>query len=34
MSGLPNNGSTVYVTLYSVIGGPWLSNTYTYTTAP
>ena len=31
VSGLPTNGSTVYVTLYSLIGGKWLSNQYTYT---
>ena len=30
-NGLPTNGSTVYVTLYSLIGGQWLSNAYTYT---
>jgi hypothetical protein len=30
-SGLPTNGSTVYVTLYSLVGGQWLSNSYTYT---
>jgi hypothetical protein len=30
-SGLPTNGSTVYVTLYSLVGGNWLSNPYTYT---
>jgi len=31
-NGLPTNGSTVYVTLYSVIGGAWVPNAYTYTT--
>jgi hypothetical protein len=31
VSGLPTNGSTVYVTLYSLISGQWLSNEYTYT---
>jgi hypothetical protein len=31
VSGLPTNGSTVYVTLYSLVGGVWLSNGYTYT---
>jgi hypothetical protein len=31
VSGLPTNGSTVYVTLYSYVGGQWLSNQYTYT---
>ncbi len=30
-SGLPTNGSTVYVTLYSLIGGQWSGNAYTYT---
>ena len=30
-SGLPTNGSTVYVTLYSLVGGQWLDNQYTYT---
>ncbi len=29
--GLPSNGSTVYVTLYSLVGGTWYSNVYTYT---
>jgi fibronectin type 3 domain-containing protein len=28
---LPTNGSTIYATLYSMIGGQWLSNAYTYT---
>ena len=28
---LPTDGSTVYVTLYSLVGGQWLSNAYTYT---
>lgn len=31
VNGLPLNGSTVYVTLYSLIGGQWASNAYTYT---
>jgi trimeric autotransporter adhesin len=31
VSGLPTNGSTVYVTLYSLVSGTWLSNAYTYT---
>ncbi len=31
VNGLPSNGSTVYVTLYSLIGGVWSSNAYTYT---
>ncbi len=30
-SGLPTNGGTVYATLYSLIGGTWMSNAYTYT---
>jgi NADH:ubiquinone oxidoreductase subunit len=29
--GLPTNGSTIFVTLYSLIGGQWLSNPYTFT---
>ncbi len=31
VSGLPTNGSTIYVTLYSLVSGTWLSNAYTYT---
>jgi hypothetical protein len=31
VNGLPTNGSTVYVTLYSLVSGVWLSNAYTYT---
>jgi hypothetical protein len=31
VSGLPLNGSTVYVTLYSLVNGQWLNNQYTYT---
>jgi Pro-kumamolisin, activation domain/Bacterial Ig-like domain (group 3) len=31
VTGLPSDGSTVYVTLYSLVGGNWLSNAYTYT---
>jgi hypothetical protein len=31
VDGLPNNGSTVYVTLYSLVSGQWQSNVYTYT---
>ncbi len=31
ISGLPTNGTTVYVTLYSLISGNWQSNPYTYT---
>ena len=30
-NGLPTNGSTVYVTLYSMVGGQWIANSYTYT---
>jgi hypothetical protein len=31
VNGLPTNGSTVYVTLYSLNSGVWFSNSYTYT---
>jgi len=31
VNGLPTNGSAVYVTLYSFVGGAWLSNAYNYT---
>ncbi len=31
VNGLPTDGSTVYVTLYSLIGGQWVGNAYTYT---
>jgi hypothetical protein len=31
VNGLPMNGSTVYVTLYSLVGGQWVANAYTYT---
>ncbi len=31
VTGLPTDGSQVYVTLYSLVGGQWLSNSYTYT---
>ncbi len=31
VNGLPTDGSTVYVTLYSLIGGQWQSTVYTYT---
>ncbi len=30
-NGLPINGSTVYVTLWSLVDGQWLNNEYTYT---
>jgi hypothetical protein len=32
-SGLPTNGSTVYVTLYTLVSGSWTPNSYTYTAA-
>jgi kumamolisin len=31
VSGLPTDGSTLYVTLYTLIGGSWVGNAYTYT---
>jgi len=31
---LPANGGTIYVTLYSLVGGQWLSNRYTYVSGP
>jgi hypothetical protein len=31
---LPANGGTIYVTLYSYVGGQWLSNAYTYVSGP
>jgi hypothetical protein len=31
VNGLPTNGTTVYVTLYSLVGGQWFHNAYTYT---
>ena len=31
VNGLPIDGSAVYVTLYSLVGGQWFSNSYTYT---
>jgi hypothetical protein len=31
VNGLPTNGSTIYVTLYSLIDGAWTANAYTYT---
>jgi hypothetical protein len=34
VSSLPANSSTIYVTLYSYVGGQWLSNSYTYTSGP
>jgi hypothetical protein len=32
VNGLPTDGSTIYVTLYTLIGGTWSGNAYTYTT--
>jgi hypothetical protein len=31
VSGLPTDGSKIYVTLYSLIGSQWSGNAYTYT---
>jgi Pro-kumamolisin, activation domain len=31
VTGLPTDGSTVYVTLWSLVDGQWLNNKYTYT---
>jgi hypothetical protein len=31
VNGLPTDGSAVYATLYSLIGGQWFGNTYNYT---
>jgi hypothetical protein len=31
VNGLPTDGSTIYVTLYSLIGTQWVGNAYTYT---
>ncbi len=31
---LPADGSQIYVTLYSLVGGQWLNNQYTYTSGP
>ncbi len=31
VSGLPTDGSMIYATLYSLIGGQWYGNTYNYT---
>src|SRR5208282_2812415 len=30
----PANGGTIYVTLYSLVGGQWLNNAYTYVSGP
>jgi Pro-kumamolisin, activation domain len=32
VNGLPTDGSMIYVTLYTLIGGTWSGNAYTYTT--
>ncbi len=34
VTGLPTDGSTVYVTMYSLINGQWQNNQYTYTSGP
>src|ERR1700722_3053283 len=34
VSSLPADGSTIFVTLYSLVGGQWLNNQYTYTSGP
>ncbi len=34
ITGLPTDGRTLYVTLFSAFGGGWPFNPYTYTTAP
>ena len=31
VTGLPTDGSTIYVTMYSLISGQWVHNSYTYT---
>src|SRR5664280_317388 len=31
VNNLPTDGSTVYVTLYSLVGSQWVANAYTYT---
>ena len=30
VTGLPTDGSTVYITLWSMVGGQWVNNQYTY----
>jgi hypothetical protein len=30
VTGLPTDGSTVYITLWSLVGGQWVNNQYTY----
>jgi serine protease len=32
-TGLPTNGSTLYVRLWSMVSGSWMYNDYTYTAA-
>ena len=34
VNSLPADGSTIYVTLWSQVGGQWYYNEYTYTSAP
>ena len=34
ISGLPTDRRTLYVRLYTAIGGTWYSRDYTYTTGP
>jgi hypothetical protein len=34
VSTLPANGNTIYVSLYSYVGGQWLNNPVTYTSGP
>ena len=34
VSSLPADGTTIYVTLYSLVGGQWLNNSYMYVSGP
>jgi hypothetical protein len=34
VTGIPTNGSTLYVNLYSNVNGVWIGNSYTYVTGP
>jgi hypothetical protein len=34
VTGLPADGSTIYVTLYTYVGSNWINNQYTYTSGP
>ena len=34
VTGIPTNGSTLYVRLWSLVGGAWSYTDYTYTTGP